>query len=106
MATDLMVANTILDQLGGRHFLTMCGIRRETVLGGENYLRFRLPRGSAKNKATIVTVTLNQRDFYDVAFQRLTRSNEVVDISEHTDIPAENLRSLFTHETGLLTKLF
>lgn len=92
------IANTILEQLGGNKFLAMTGAR--DLLFGETYhLQFRLPRGAAKNKATNVTVKLVGDEHYELTFYKI-RGADVKTLSTHTPIP-ENLREIFTYETGL-----
>lgn len=61
---DITVSKTILEQLGGRRFIAMTGAR--DLIGGTNYLMFRLPRGLAKNGINKVKITLDWTDTYVV----------------------------------------
>ena len=65
--TDMTVANTILQQLGGRQFLAMTGAKK--LVGSETSLRFRLPRLSGA-LANFVVVTLTPEDLYKVDFYK------------------------------------
>jgi len=91
------IAEAILEQLGGARFTQLTGAKHLTY--GDDYLRFRLPRGFAKNKATAVRIKLVGDEHYELTFYKV-RGTNVTTISEHTPIP-ENLREIFTHDTGL-----
>jgi hypothetical protein len=100
----LEVAQTILQQLGGRRFLTMTGARN--LSGSANSLSFKLPR--AQRKITHVIITLTPADTYMMEFlncrttpKRLIRET----VASHTDVYAEDLDGIFTSETGLYTRL-
>lgn len=94
------VAKTILHQLGGNRFLAMTGAKQ--LVGGPDFLQMTLPRGLAANKATRCTVKLNAFDTYDVHFGKWNgRALELVEISTCAGVYAEDLRRIFTAETGL-----
>ena len=98
----MQIAQTILDQLGGRRFVVMTGARN---LGGTaDSLSFKLPSNTSKNKATHVKVTLAKDDTYTVEFFRFRGTKGGV-IATHTGIYADLLASLFTEETGLAVSL-
>ena len=101
---QLEVANTILQQLGGRKFIVMTGARN--FVGSDEGLSFRLPGSGGFCKAGIncVQVTLMPSDTYNVTFSRL-RGDKLTVVSEFTDIYCDGLRELFTRETGLETSL-
>jgi len=102
--SDMTVAKTILEQLGGRRFIAMTGAR--DFSGSQVALTFKLPGGGGYTKACInaVRVTLEPSDTYRVEFLRVRRL-EVKTVAEHTDIYAEDLCPLFERETGLKTSL-
>ena len=103
MATDLTVAKTILEQLGGRKFIVMTGIKK--FLGSEDSLQFRL-RGLTKNKARICKITLTWKDLYNVEFYGFNfRTGESDLVESALDIFAEDLQAVFTRHTGLYTHL-
>ena len=99
------VAQTILSQLGGKRFIAMTGC--SNFLSDINSLSFKLPRGSAKNKATHCTITLDASDTYTVEFvkcnMRATVYRQVV--AETSMVYAESLTELFTAATGLEVRL-
>lgn len=101
---DMSVANTILEQLGGRQFITMTGARH--LLARDNGLTFRLPggRGFCKDGINYVTVTLTAMDDYTVEFFRIRGAN-VTGIEQNEGVYAENLKMVFTEATGLRTRL-
>lgn len=99
---DMTVANTILEQLGGRGFMVMTGARG--FIGDTASLTFRLPSSFASKGINVVKVVLNGSDTYDVAFSKL-RGVKLTPVSTHGDVYAEDLRNLFSTETGLALSL-
>ncbi len=96
------IAQTILAQLGGNRFIAMTGAKD---LGwADNYLRFKLPRG-AKKGINYVKITLTGDDLYDVQFMKLLGVKTPVEVANHTGIYADQLKEIFTDETGLYTSL-
>ena len=97
------IAQTIIDQLGGRKFMAMTGAKQTLAL--ESGLRFQLPGGNfARNGINRVNIVLEPTDTYTVTFSRI-RGMTVKEISNHSYIYAEGLQNLFTDETGLETHL-
>ena len=98
------VAQTILEQLGGRKFSVMTGAKNFS--GGPQSLSFRLPGGGGytKNSINAVMIRLESNDTYTVTYYRI-RGTKMTTVSEHRDIYAENLRENFERETGLRTSL-
>jgi hypothetical protein len=109
MATDMTVATTILEQLGGRRFQVMTGASNFT--GDTNKLTFALPGkpGFVSNGINHVEIRLDPSDTYTVTFRRISFRRNVKDpvkvVSEETDIYAENLSEVFRLHTGLVTSL-
>jgi hypothetical protein len=102
--TDLTVAKTILEQLGGRRFRAMTGASNFT--GAENELIFMLPgnRGFVKNRINKVVVHLDPSDTYTVTFYRVAKGEGKM-IETHSDIYCDELQECFTAATGLETRL-
>ena len=66
----------------------------------------RLPRGFANNGINSVVVRLDADDTYTMLFNKRTAMGaNVQSIATHTGVYADQLRSLFTAETGLDTSL-
>ncbi len=106
MGTDLTVANTILEQLGGNRFLAMTGARN--LAGDATSLSFRLPgNGFAKNGINYVKVTLEPSDTYTVVFKKIGRAPgfKVTEFDKVEDVYCDNLREVFERATGLATSL-
>lgn len=96
------VAKTILNQLNGNRFVAMTGAK--DFVYSENSLTFKL--GRVSNGISHVTVVLDCDDTYIVEFKKWNaRRFEYTIIARHIDIYADNLRELFTNETGLYTHL-
>jgi hypothetical protein len=100
--TDMTVAKTILQQLGGRRFTAMTGA--SSFSGGERMLSFRLPARITKHRAWGMMVTLQADDLYTLELLRM-KDFEVEKVDVRTDVFVENLRETFTDMTGLDTSL-
>lgn len=101
MADDMVVANTILEQLGGRRLIVMTGARN--FVGGGDFLSFSLPR--AKDGINRIKVTLTGRDDYTLEAFRLIRGRNIVAKGQLEGIYADQLRGAFERMTGLYTSL-
>jgi hypothetical protein len=100
------IAAVILEQLGGRRFITMTGA--SSFSSGESQLTFRIPK--AKNGIGAVKITLTPMDVYKMefvawrgTFEGGDRRVEVVVTLD--DIYFDSLQDAFTRETGLATHL-
>jgi hypothetical protein len=103
MASDQEIAETILQQLGGRSFTAMTGARSYTSI--EKGLMFQLPARFAKNGINKVRIYLTPRDTYMVEFWRIGPKLKLSHISTHEDVYADSLRELFESQTGLYLTL-
>lgn len=105
--SNMIVANTILQQLGGNRFIAMTGA--SNFVGSEKGLSFRMKsRGICRptNKSNICRITLRGDDTYDMEFLNMnSRTLDMKDISKHEGLYADMLCSIFTDETGLDTRL-
>jgi len=100
---DLTVANTILQQLGGRRFMAMTGAR--DFVGSAVALTFKLP-AQANDGIRCVRVTLTAMDDYTVEFLgRGPRGLTWPVKATREGVYAENLAEVFTRVTGLYTRL-
>ena len=100
--SDMRVAETILEQLGGNKFRMMTGAKN---LGGtENSLSMRIGRNSSNSN--YLKITLNMMDLYDVKFSKLTRKFEEKSVTEYNDVFCDSLVEVFERHTGMYTKLF
>lgn len=95
---DTTIANTILDQLGGRRFLMMTGAK--FLLAHPNALSFQLPPNFARNGINRVRIELNGRDLYDLTFSRC-RGLKIFFQTRVEGIDCEQLRPAFVESTGL-----
>lgn len=98
----MSIAQTILDQLGGKRFVTMTGAKNFGDTG--NGLAFQVPASLTKNRINAVKIVLDPSDTYTVKFLRIGRS-DLKTISQHSMIYCDQLEDLFERETGLLTHL-
>lgn len=94
------IAKTILEQLGGNRFVIMTGAKQ--FVASENSLTFRLPK--AKLGINLVRIVLTPRDEYDVQFLKI-RGTNVTQVVKAEGVYVENLRDVFTDNTGLHTSL-
>ena len=95
---DLAVANTILEQLGGRQFIAMTGANG--LIGTNNSLSFRLPDRFAKSRINMVRIELEPSDTYTITFGRVW-GTRYAPFEAVLDVYAEDLRRIFTDRTGL-----
>jgi hypothetical protein len=99
------VAETILQQLGGRRFLVMTGAKN--LVGGSNRLTFQVPNAKCNGKRiTGVWITLEPSDTYTVEavyFDRRNVEHKIIDKRE--DVYCDQLQAVFTQLTGLDTHL-
>jgi hypothetical protein len=102
MATDLTVANTILEQLGGGGRLKAM-IGAYNFVGSENDLSFRF-KCRAKNGSNCVRVILTPMDVYRVEFLSV-RAGKVRLKEVREDIYCDVLREVIERATGLYLSL-
>ncbi len=102
MTADMTVAKTIVEQLGGRMFMMMTGVK--TFSGEANAVSFKLGRN--KTSANRVRIELTPADLYKVTFYRFSAKHLTKkDVEVSDNIHAEDLRHVFTDTTGLYTSL-
>jgi len=89
---DFPVAKTILEQLGGEHFVAMTGAK--DFVGTEDSLTFKV--GSNPKDVSHVRVTQTPGDLYAVTFFRKGKAPQIMD-----GISCDILQELFTDNTGL-----
>lgn len=99
--SDMTVATTILQQLGGRRFIVMTGAKH--IGGTADALSFKLPKRQG-NPVNYVRITLTPADTYDVEFSRVHGLQYTI-IHKTEGIYNDQLQELFTRYTGLQTSL-
>lgn len=96
------VAQTILSQLGGNKFVTMTGAR--DFVGSDDTLSFKLAR--KVNGISHFAITLDVNDLYRVEARRWNAKRlDMTIVAVHSNIYADQLRTVFENETGLATAL-
>ncbi len=102
MSTNTEIAKTILEQLGGRKFAFMCGVKNATAI--ERGLSFRIPGTMTRNRINYVKITLEPDDVYTVEFcviRKLTCRR----VSLWEGVYCDDLAPLFREHTGLETRM-
>ena len=99
--SNLTVAKTILEQLGGNKFCMMTGAKN--LAGDENSLSMRIGRNSSNSN--YLKITLNSMDLYDMKFCKLTRKFEEKSVTEYSDVYNDMLTEVFEKHTGMYTSL-
>lgn len=94
------IAVTILNQLGGKRFSYMAGVRNMGF--GDGSLSFRI--GLNEKNITHVNIILEDDDTYKMVFMR-DKKFEVEILNEISGVMANDLVRLFEEYTGLYTKL-
>ena len=100
--TDMTVAKTILEQLGGNKFRMMTGAKHFGAR--DNSLSMRIGRNSSNSN--YLKITLNSMDLYDMKFCKLTRKFEEKSVTEYKNVYNDLMRGTFTAHTGMYTSLF
>lgn len=106
MQNNQEIAQTILAQLGGNKFRVMTGA--SSFSSGDASLGFRLPR-TPKGKYMGARIKLDVTDTYTVTFLKtagsFARGNYRVVEKAIAGVYADQLRAIFTSETGLAVSL-
>lgn len=96
--TNMEIATTILQQLGGNRFIMMTGAKNFGIMSKERGIAFTIPR---HNGIRGVRVYLNSLDTYDMHFL-----NNKFEVSKEVNgVYNDQLQEVFTRETGLYTHL-
>jgi hypothetical protein len=96
------VARTILQQLGGSHFIAMTGAK--LVFCTKNGLTVTVPKNvTCTNR---FEVRLNDSDLYDLWFYQVQKNGKIKLVKSYRDVFFDDLQDLYTETTGLYTKLF
>jgi hypothetical protein len=103
--TDLSVADTIAEQLGGTGKLTAM-ISAKHFVGDDTSLQFRFGTG-ARNDANSVQITLSPNDTYTVRFCRIGRAPrfDILECGTTEGLHAGDLRPHFERATGFYLSL-
>lgn len=97
----LIVAKTIIEQLGGNKFRAMTGTCN--FLGGPDYVSFKF-KGS--KKANFCKIMLMPTDTYKMEFFKYSpKLGKFTPKAEFMDVYCDQLQDIFTHVTGLYTHL-
>lgn len=109
--SDLRVAQTILDQLGGSKFIVMTGSKN--FIGDDHSLTMTLTRN--KSRANRLKITLTGMDDYIMEFQKITQGHFTKNynwidgkqetIKKASGVYCDQLQEIFTEVTGLYTRL-
>lgn len=102
----MVIAKTILSQLGGNRFITMTGAKHFVGLT-EPGLQFDLPTDTvAINNVTRLRVILDPCDTYTViSFRKKRGQLEYIEVTRQSGIYCDMLEGTFTEMTGLYTSL-
>ena len=100
--SNMTVAKTILEQLGGNKFCVMTGAKN--FGGTEDSLSMRIGRNSSNSN--YLKITLNSMDTYDMEFCKLTRMGEKKSVTEYKNVYNDLMRGTVTAHTGMYTSLF
>lgn len=99
--SDMTVAKTILQQLGGNRFLVMTGAKN--LVGSENSLAMKINgRNGAGKKVSHVRITLTPEDTYTVETMNVYGS-KVTTVNTRLNVYCDSLRESFESLTGLYT---
>jgi hypothetical protein len=97
----MQVAQTILQQLGGKRFTLMTGSKN--YVADKNSLRMNLSRN--RSGAKWLKITLNSMDTYDMEFFTAKKDFTIVTKAKFNNVYCDQLQQIFTQITGLYTSL-
>ena len=100
--SNMTVAKTILEQLGGNKFRMMTGAKN--FMGFAEGLVMKIGRNSSNSN--YLKITLNSMDTYDMEFAKLTKNGEKKSVTEYKNVYNDLMRGTFTAHTGMYTSLF
>lgn len=106
------IANTILEQLGGSHFLAMTGAHH--LMADGNTLKMQLPKNASK--ANRLYITLEGDDTYTMRFFKYTAArfnsktltysdDKTTEVKTTRGVYWDMLQDIFTDVTGMYTHL-
>jgi hypothetical protein len=96
-----MIAETILNQLGGNLFIVMTG-SKNFVKVADNGIGMQLRKN--KSKASHLRITLTPNDTYTMEFIKCT-SKDLKTLEKYEDVYNTELRGIFESATGMFTKI-
>ncbi len=97
--TDMTVAKTILEQLGGRQFLLLTG--STNLVGSNNSLSMKLGKGA---KGTHMRIVLDVTDTYTLFLMKV-RAGTVKEVAVEDMVYCDTLQDVFETMTGLYVTL-
>lgn len=97
-----VVANTILNQIGGRRFIMMTGAK--DFVAGECGITFRIPGRSARNGINKVRIVLMPDDTYEMQFIKYANMLDKR-VATTTGVYCDMLEDIFEANTGLYTSM-
>ena len=99
--SDMKVAKTILEQLGGNKFRMMTGAKNFVDCGDALSMRI----GRNKTSSNYLKITLNMMDLYDVRFSRVSLKGGERSVTEYNNIFNDQLVEVFEKHTGMYASL-
>ena len=100
--SNMTVAKTILEQLGGNKFRVMTGAKN--FMGFSEGLVMKIGRNSSNSN--YLKITLNSMDLYDMEFAKVSRMGEKKSVTEYNNVYNDSMVEVFEKHTGMYTKLF
>jgi hypothetical protein len=100
--SPLTVPETILQQLGGKRFVTMTGAKYFTGDSPNQRLTFQLPILGPRR---YFRITLTPADVYTLEYGKWNLKREFTVIETVHDVSCDNLQETFTRMTGLASHL-
>lgn len=98
----MLLAQKILEQLGGRRFIAMTGAKN-FVAGPTGDLTFKIGRNAGN--ISHVKISLTPEDTYTMEFLKV-RFGDVVVAKQYDGVYFDQLQPIFTEVTGMYTRLF
>jgi ribosomal protein L21E len=96
-------AEEVLQQLGGRKFITMTGAKNFVKNDPKKQITFKIG-GGAKGGINYVRITLTSMDLYNIEFLK-ARGTDLKVVAMEKGVYNDQLQQMFTKHTGMHTRL-
>ena len=104
---QIEIAQTIMNQLGGKRFVAMTGAKDHTAL--DSGVQFKIGRNATPCNTVSIEYDAG-RDLYNMTFEKVSLSKKTWDVTRKTikhieGVFCDQLAGIFTEVTGLDTRL-
>lgn len=103
--SDMSIAKEIMNQLNilsKKQIWAMFGLKKGSLVGGENYLQFQVGKNSSGGNR--IKIELNGNDLYNISVFKIVKF-EVKIVKSENDVYAEDMVKVLEQMTGMYARL-